>query len=151
MRGYRGFLREFTRTGTLRALSLQLRVGARHVARRALGRHEPDSEQLFLDHYRADGLRRPEPELRALQPDAQACLVCGLCSGACAQAGGRPLLDPRDAVLAGARLAIDVRRLGLREVATGCAGCRDCESVCPARIPIASIQEALASLGEEAP
>jgi formate hydrogenlyase subunit 6/NADH:ubiquinone oxidoreductase subunit I len=151
MRGYRGFLREFTRTGSLRALSLQLRVGAQHVARRALGRNGPDPEQLFLDNYRADGVRRPEPALRALQLSAQACLVCGLCSGACARAEGAPRLDPRDAVLAGARLAIDVRRLGLREVATACAACRDCESVCPARIPIASIQEALLSLGEEAP
>jgi heterodisulfide reductase subunit C len=121
------------------------------VARRALGRNGPDPEQLFLDNYRADGLRRAEPEMRALQLAAQACLVCGLCSGACARAEGAPRLDPRDAVLAGARLAIDVRRLGLREVATACAACRDCESVCPARIPIASIQEALLSLGEEAP
>ena len=151
MRGYRGFLREFNRTGTLRALSLQLRVGARHVVRRALRRDETDAEQLFLDNYRDDGLRRPEPEMRGLQLAAEACLVCGLCSGACAQAGGAPLLDPRDAVLSGARLAIDVRRLGLREVATACAACRACESVCPARIPIASVQEALASLGEEAP
>ena len=32
MRGYRGFMREFLRTGSPRALALQVRVGVAHVA-----------------------------------------------------------------------------------------------------------------------
>ena len=96
MSGYRGFLREFLRTGSPRALALQMRVGAAHVARRWFSnRDAPDPEQLFLDNYAADGLRAPREERRELQRAAQRCLVCGLCSMACAAAGGRPPLDPR--------------------------------------------------------
>ena len=149
MRGYRGFMREFRRTGSPRALALQVRVGARHVLRQWLRRApEVDSEALFLQNYAADGVRPPRPELRELQQRAQACLACGLCSGACAQAGGRPSLDPRDAVLAGIRLHIDVRRLGLEAVGGPCAACRACEPVCPVQIPIAQVQIALDTLGD---
>jgi heterodisulfide reductase subunit C len=149
VRGYRGLMSEFGRTGSLRALALQVRVGGRHVMRQWLRRRsDVDSEALFLENYAADGLRRPRPELRDLQQLAQACLACGLCSGACAQAGGRPGLDPRDAVLAGVRLEIDVRRLGLDPVGGACAACRACEPVCPVQIPIARVQIALATLGD---
>ena len=125
MSGYRGLLREFLRTGSPRALALQLRVGASHVARRWFSRGpETDPEGLFLENYAADGLRAPQEERRALQRAAQHCLVCGLCSVACAEAGGSPPLDPRDAVLSGARLEVDVRRLGIGEVGAACGACR---------------------------
>jgi heterodisulfide reductase subunit C len=148
MRGYRGFTREFARTGSLRALSLQLRTGARHWLRQVLRREEAyDPEARFLANYAADGLRPHDPERSALQLRAQACLVCGLCSAACASAGGRPPLDPREAVLAAARLETDALRLGLEELAAPCGTCRACEPVCPAGIPIARVQGALARKG----
>ncbi len=141
MRGYRGFLHELARTGR-RALPLQLATGARHWLRRAFRRRETvDPEALFFANYAADGVRPADEGARALQRAAQACLACGLCSLECARVAGRPPLDPRDAVLAGARLAIDVVRLGLDAGDAGaCGACRACESVCPARIPIAAVQ-----------
>lgn len=149
MSGYRGFLREFMRTGSPRALALQVRVGVAHVARRWFSRRDgPDPEQLFLDNYAADGVRPPREERRELQRAAERCLVCGLCSAACAAAGGRPPLDPRDAVLGGARLEIDVLRLRIDAPGAACGACRACEPVCPVGIPIASVQESLASLGD---
>jgi heterodisulfide reductase subunit C len=127
-----------------------MRVGAAHVLRRWLSRGETrDPERLFLDRYASDGLRAPREERRALQRAAQHCLVCGLCSVACAEAGGRPPLDPRDAVLSGARLEVDVLRLGIDAPGAACGACRACEPTCPAGIPIASVQAALASLGDE--
>lgn len=123
MRGYRGFLREMLRTGSLRALRLQLRVGALHL----LGRRRVDPEAALLAGY---GLRPPDPERRALALRAQACLACGLCSAECARVGGDPPLDPLLAVLAASRLGASGGR---------CAGCRACEAVCPVAIPIASL------------
>jgi heterodisulfide reductase subunit C len=119
------------------------------MARRWLARGAPvDAERRFLESYAADGVRAPREERRVLQRRAQHCLVCGLCSLSCAEAGGRPPLDPRDAVLAGARLEVDVRRLHIDAPAAACGACRACEPVCPVGIPIASVQEALASLGD---
>jgi len=152
VRGYRGFLRELARSGSLRALALQVRTGARHWLRQMLGRRAAaDPEALFLRNYAADGLRRPAPERAALRLAAQTCLVCGLCSAECARVGGRPLLDPRDAVLAGARLEIDVVRLGLADAAQPCGACRACEAVCPTAIPIARVQQSLAELSAPRP
>ncbi len=148
MRGYRGFLREMLRTGSLRALGAQLRAGGAHVLRRALGGGPADPVTLFFERYGADGFRPPDPERRRLQESAQACLVCGLCSLECARVGGRPRLDPRDAVLSAARVEIDLVRLRLREpVADDCEGCAACSAVCPAHIPIPRLQGALADLG----
>jgi ferredoxin len=148
VRGYRGFLHELARTGA-RALPLQLRTGARHWLRRTLRREAPvDPEALFFANYAADGVRPADAGARALQLAAQPCLACGLCSAECARVAGRPPLDPRDAVLAGARLAIDVVRLGLDTGdASACAACRACEPACPARIPIAAVQAGLGGTG----
>jgi succinate dehydrogenase/fumarate reductase-like Fe-S protein len=153
--GYRGFLRELAHTGTWRALALQLRTGGRHVARRLLRRGEGDPIARFLANYGADGFRLPDPARARLQLAAEACLACGLCSIACAQAGGAPPLEPRDAVLSAARLEIDWVRLGLPSgaaasagaVASSCTACAACEPVCPVSIPIASVQETLARWG----
>lgn len=151
--GYRGFLHELARTGGWRALALQLRTGGLHVARRLLRRGEPDPIARFLANYGADGFRLPDPERAKLQLAAEACLACGLCSVACARAGGAPLLDPRDAVLSAARLEIDWIRLGppARDEAplgegAGCAACAACEPACPVGIPIAAVQDSLAGL-----
>jgi Fe-S oxidoreductase len=156
--GYRGFGRELARTGSWRALWLQLRTGAAHVARRALGRAARDPVAEFLASYAADGFRLPDADAAALQLAAEACLVCGLCDAACARVGGRPPLGPREAVIAAARLAVDWVRLELtpataadpaREAvaeppgsatAPPCAGCRACEAVCPVAIPISRVQ-----------
>jgi Fe-S oxidoreductase len=143
LRGYRGFAHEFSRTGSLRALWMQLRTGAAHVARRTLGRNASgDPIELFLRNYAADGFRLPDAESAALSLAAEACLVCSLCSAECARVGGAPRMDPRDAVIAASRMAIDWVRLELPEpIATPCAACRACETVCPARIPIQRVQE----------
>jgi heterodisulfide reductase subunit C len=82
---------------------------------------------------------------------AQTCLVCGLCSAGCARVGGRPALDPRDAVLAAARLEIDAVRFGLGEAAGACEGCCACEALCPAGISIARVPDWLATLGAALP
>jgi hypothetical protein len=142
--GYRGLARELARTGGARALWLQLRTGAAHVARRLLRRDEPDPIDQFFRNYAADGFRLPDAAAQALQLDAEACLVCGLCSAECARVGGAPALDPRDAVIAAARLAIDWVRLELRPAASACAACAACDAVCPAGIPIQRIQRWLA-------
>ncbi|HSJ96336.1 MAG TPA: hypothetical protein VLC53_04650 [Myxococcota bacterium] len=171
--GYRGFLRELSRTGTWRALALQLRTGARHVAGRLLRRDAGDPIARFLASYGADGFRLPDPERARLQHAAEACLACGLCSIACARAGGAPPLEPRDAVLSAARLEIDWLRLGRPDVApeplsgagsasgppadrvsaaapSSCAACAACEPSCPVGIPIAALQETLARIGATA-
>ena len=147
MRGYRGFLREFSRTGSLRALTLQLRTGVAHLGRQWLGRRASDPVRQFLTYYGPDGVTRPEPEARSLALAAQRCLVCGLCDLECARVGGAPPLAPREAVSAAARLELDWRRLGLASEASGpCAGCDACNRVCPAGIPIDRVQARLAGL-----
>ncbi|RIL06979.1 MAG: hypothetical protein DCC71_04735 [Proteobacteria bacterium] len=133
----------------MRALWLQLRTGARHLGRQLLGRRDGDPVERFFRNYADDGFRLPDPAAAALQLDAERCLVCGLCSAECARVGGAPALDPRDAVIAAARLAIDwvrldVSPLGAGASASACAGCRACDAVCPAAIPISRVQSWLA-------
>ena len=147
MRGYRGFVREMLRTGSLRALALQLRTGALHVARQGIGRRKVDPVAQFFGHYGPDGATTPDAAARALARQAEACLVCGLCSLECARQGGRPPLDPRDAVVAAARLEVDWLRLGLSPAAgEACGACDACSRICPAGIPIHLVQARLASL-----
>ncbi len=146
MRGYRGFSRELQRTGSLRALSLQLRTGIAHMLRRLLPARPDDPVARFFAHYAADGVRPPDAKASALALQAQRCLVCGLCSIECARVGGTPRLDPRDAVIAGARLEVDLVRLGLEGAASACGGCDACSRVCPAGIPIERVQQRLAEL-----
>ena len=146
MRGYRGFLREFTRTGSLRALSLQLRTGVAHMARQLLGRKDSDPVLQFLAYYGPDGVTRPDLDAQALALSATACLVCGLCSLECARVGGAPSLDPREAVIAAARLELDFRRLRVSPAESACAACDACSHVCPAGIPIHRVQARLARL-----
>jgi len=152
LNGYRGFLRELARTGTWRALALQVRTGGRHVARRLLRRGAGDPIARFLANYGADGFRLPDPARARLQLAAEACLVCGLCNVACARAGGAPPLEPRDAVLSAARLEIDWVRLsaardgGAAGAAAACSACAACEPLCPVGIPIAAVQATLARL-----
>jgi ferredoxin len=151
LRGYRGFFRQILDTGTFAALRLQVRTGALHVLRSLARRREPDPVARFLENYAADGVRLPDPAERPLALAAARCVACGLCSLECARVGGRPPLDPRDAVLAGSRLGIDLARLGLEgELAGGCEACRACEAVCPAAIPIARVQARLGGPGEPA-
>jgi len=147
--GYRGFLRELSRTGTGRALWLQVRTGTAHFLRRLRGEDATDPITRFFEYYGADGFRLPDAAAAALQQSAEACLVCGLCTAECARVGGAPPLDPRDAVVATARLAIDWTRLQLvpAESATPCASCRACDVVCPVAIPIHRVQEWLARQG----
>jgi Fe-S oxidoreductase len=148
VRGYRGFLRELLRTGSLRALRFQLQTGAMHTLRQWMGRRRGDPVAEFLESYGPDGLRPPDLAARRLGQQAEACLVCGLCSIECAQQGGRPPLDPRDAVVAALRLEIDWLRLGLSpSVASPCGACDACARVCPAGIPIHEVQAHLVSLG----
>jgi len=150
MRGYRGFLRELLRTGSVRALRLQLRTGALHAFRQWAGRRRGDPVAEFLTSYGPDGLRPADEAARRLARQAEACLVCGLCSIACARAGGQPPLDPRDAVVSAARLEIDWLRLGLSpSVGDACGACDACARVCPAGIPIPAVQTHLASLGRD--
>jgi NAD-dependent dihydropyrimidine dehydrogenase PreA subunit len=152
LRGYRGFFREMLKTGGLSALRLQVRTGVLHGVRSLRRRRPDDPVALFLANYGADGVRLPDPAARPLALAAQACVACGLCSLECARVGGRPRLDPRDAVLAGSRLEIDWLRLGLAgRVGDACAGCRACEAVCPVHIPIAAVQARLAEPGRGAP
>lgn len=155
--GYRGFLHELARTGTWRALALQVRTGGAHVVRRLLQRGGGDPIARFLANYGADGFRLPDPARARLQLAAEACLACGLCTVECARAGGAPALDPRDAVLSAARLEIDWIRLGGPPAASeparrdgGCAACAACEPVCPVAIPIAAVQDTLVVLGATA-
>jgi ferredoxin len=151
VRGYRGFLRELMRTGSLRALALQLRTGALHAAKQALGRRRSDPVAQFLGYYGPDGVTKPDPAARALAQQAESCLVCGLCSLECARMGGAPPLDPRDAVVAAARLEIDWLRLGISPApGAACGACDACARVCPAGIPIHHVQTRLASLGPPA-
>ncbi len=147
-RGYRGFLRELSHTGSLRALALQVRTGALHMLRRAVPRPGADPVAQFLAHYGPDGFRPPEPAARALALAAQQCVVCGLCSIECARVGGRPPLDPREAVISASRLETDLLRFDLtREIAgEACAGCDACARICPAGIPIHRVQDRLREL-----
>jgi succinate dehydrogenase/fumarate reductase-like Fe-S protein len=149
-RGYRGFLREFTRTGSWRAVSLQVRTGAAHVLRQIFVRRSGDPVAQFLAHYGADGVRAPDSAARALALDASHCLVCGLCSLECARVGGAPPLDPREAVIAASRLETDLLREGLGGALSAgsapCGGCDACSRACPVSIPIHRVQERLASL-----
>jgi succinate dehydrogenase/fumarate reductase-like Fe-S protein len=140
-------LHELLRTGSLRALALQLRTGALHVAKQAFGRRRSDPVAQFLGYYGPDGVTKPDPVGRRLAQQAEACLVCGLCSLECARVGGAPPLDPRDAVVAAARLEIDWLRLGISPGAGfACGACDACARICPAGIPIHHVQTRLASL-----
>ena len=56
-RGYRGFLRELARSGSWRAISLQVRTGAAHALRQLFARRHADPVAQFLTHYGADGVR----------------------------------------------------------------------------------------------
>jgi succinate dehydrogenase/fumarate reductase-like Fe-S protein len=149
-RGYRGFLREFTRTGSWRAVSLQVRTGALHLLRQLFVRRAGDPVAQFLAHYGPDGVRAPDSAARSLALDASRCLVCGMCSLECARVGGTPPLDPREAVIAASRLETDLLREGLTaELAAGsgaCASCDACSRVCPAQIPVHRVQARLATL-----
>jgi len=148
IRGYRGFLREFSRTGSARAFWLQVQTGVAHILRSARRARTGDAVALFLENYREDGIRLPEAARDALRLEAQRCTACGLCTAECARVGGAPLLDPMDAVAAASRLAIDIVRLGLPVADAGpCAACGACEAVCPADIPIARVQADLGALG----
>jgi succinate dehydrogenase/fumarate reductase-like Fe-S protein len=151
IRGYRGFLREFSRTGGARAFWLQVRTGVAHVLSTAQRSRRQDAVALFLANYREDGVRLPDAARDALRLEAQRCTACGLCTAECARVGGRPRLDPMDAVAAASRLAIDVVRLALPVADAGCAACAACEVVCPAEIPIAKVQDDLGSLAAMAP
>ena len=147
--GYRGFLREFTRTGSWRAVSLQVRTGVAHILRRAFVRNGGDPVAQFLAHYGADGVRAPDAAARALALGASHCLVCGLCSLECARVGGAPPVDPREAVIAASRLEVDWLREGLgaaRASAEACGDCDACARICPVSIPIHRVQERLAQL-----
>jgi len=113
-----------------------------------------DPIERFLANYAADGFRLPDAESAALSLAAEACLVCGLCSAECARSGGEPRVEPRDAVIAASRMAIDWVRLSLTPFAsdpadrpseTPCSACRACETVCPVQIPIHRVQEWLAA------
>ncbi len=149
-RGYRGFLREFTRTGSWRAVSLQVRTGAAHVLRQLFVRRSGDPVAQFLAHYGPDGVRAPDADARALALDASHCLVCGLCTLECARVGGAPPLDPREAVISASRLETDVLREGLAAAlgadAGPCGGCDACSRACPVAIPVHRVQARLASL-----
>jgi succinate dehydrogenase/fumarate reductase-like Fe-S protein len=148
-RGYRGFLREFTRTGSWRALSLQLRTGAAHLVRHLFVRRAGEPVAQFLAHYGADGVRAPDAAARALSLDASHCLVCGLCTFECARVGGAPPLDPREAVIAASRLEIDLLREGLAgalAASDACGGCDACSRICPVSIPVHRVQQRLATL-----
>jgi ferredoxin len=155
LNGYRGFLHELARTGTWRALSLQVRTGAGHVVRRLLRRGDGDPIARFLANYGADGFRLADPARARIQLAAEACLACGLCSVECARAGGAPPFEPRDAVLSAVRLEIDWLRLEplaprvFTDVgpASACGACTACEAVCPVAIPIAAVQATLVQLG----
>jgi succinate dehydrogenase/fumarate reductase-like Fe-S protein len=149
LKGYRGFARELSHTGTWRALWLQVRTGAAHALRQVRGREAGDPVARFFENYAADGFRMPDAAAAVLQLRAETCLVCGLCSAECARVGGEPPLDPRDAVVAAARLAIDWTRLAVTPVAgaAACAGCAACDTVCPVAIPIHRVQGWLAERG----
>ena len=148
IRGYRGFLREFSRTGSARAFWLQARTGIVHLLRTAERPRGRDAVALFLENYQEDGIRLPNKARDALRLEAQRCTACGLCTAECARLGGAPPLDPMDAVAAASRLTIEIVRLALPMAdAAACAACAACEAVCPARIPIARVQTDLASLG----
>ncbi len=152
MRGYRGFTRELARTRSFRSLQLQLRTGIAHVLRAALRRPpRVDAVELFLRNYQADGVRLGDPQRPVLRGRAQACLVCGLCSAECARVGGRPALDPRDAVLSAARLEAEALRRGIVPMPFQCGACDACEAVCPAGIPIRGVQQGLAALRGDDP
>jgi succinate dehydrogenase/fumarate reductase-like Fe-S protein len=146
MRGYRGFLREFSRTGSLRALRLQLQTGIVHVARQLAARRRGDPVKQFFAYYGPDGVTQPDAAARALALDATRCLACGLCDTECARIGGAPPIAPRDAVVSAARLELDWRRLGVAPAAAACGGCDACSRVCPAGIPIERVQQRLATL-----
>ena len=146
IRNYRGLFREFSRTGSARAFWLQVRTGVAHILRRAQRSRSQDAVALFLENYREDGVRLPDATRDALRLEAQRCTACGLCTAECARMGGRPGLDPMDAVAAAGRLAIEVVRLALPVTDPACEACAACEAVCPAGIPIAKVQDDLGSL-----
>jgi CO dehydrogenase/acetyl-CoA synthase alpha subunit len=146
IRNYRGLFREFSRTGSARAFWLQVRTGVAHILRRAQRSRSQDAVALFLENYREDGVRLPDATRDALRLEAQRCTACGLCTAECARMGGRPGLDPMDAVAAAGRLAIEVVRLALPVTDSACGACAACEAVCPAGIPIAKVQDDLGSL-----
>jgi L-lactate utilization protein LutB len=102
--------------------------------------------RLFLENYAADGVRLPDAAGDRLRLAAQRCVACGLCTLECARVGGAPPLDPMDAVVAAARLAIDVVRLALPiDEPAPCAACGACDRVCPTQVPIQRVQLDLAA------
>lgn len=91
----------------------------------------------FLDHYRADRLVPLSHVDKTWLLRFSQCLNCGLCDAAC------PALDtlPRESFPGPSALVTTLTRATGDFWAAGvdlslCEGCRNCESVCPNRVPV---------------
>jgi len=104
------------------------------------GRHPSGGLDKFLDNYRADRILPLTPEERAVLPDFQGCVSCGLCTSACVltAAPGKLLetapIDPRAVAVSYARSIPDF--WSLRGVVERCRECSLCEEICPTDTPL---------------
>jgi heterodisulfide reductase subunit C len=94
----------------------------------------------FRAAYVAEGLVPTRPEDRAAGEAASACISCGLCETGCDLAAATPAVRALGLHAAFRLYSRSFADLPLAaDALEQCAGCTECDAVCPTRVPISRV------------
>jgi succinate dehydrogenase/fumarate reductase-like Fe-S protein len=100
-------------------------------------------KQAFLDNYANDGLLPLPGEQRAQLPNLEGCIACGLCDTVCPRlpAATRHLFNGPSALACSLTRELPAYKLNRAylELWHECGDCRECESACPAGVPLREV------------